>query len=63
MFENTKLEAAGDILRELTDQEIDLHAPQAAGGTWTIPTTSTIGYVCTTSAECDAGHIPWGIFD
>ncbi|MGC4808921.1 plantaricin C family lantibiotic [Micromonospora sp. DT228] len=61
MFENTKFDAAGDILRELTDQEIDLDAAQAAGGTWTIPTTSTIGYVCTVSAECNALHIPCGI--
>lgn len=44
--------AAGDIAAELTDQEIDLEAGQEAGGLFTVPGTSTIGWVCTISWEC-----------
>lgn len=61
MFDTNTFDAAGDVLRELTDQEIDLDAAQVAGGIWTIPGTSTIGYICTVSAECNALHIPCGI--
>ena len=50
---NNAFVAAGDITEELSAQEIDTEAAQAAGGLWTIPGTSTIGYICTLSWECD----------
>ncbi|MEU4163827.1 hypothetical protein [Actinoplanes sp. NPDC026670] len=52
MSENDKFAAAGDIAAELSQQEIDLDAAQEAGGLWTVPGTSTIGWVCTVSWEC-----------
>jgi hypothetical protein len=52
MTHNDKFAAAGDIAAELTEQEIDLDAAQEAGGLWTVPGTSTIGYICTYSWEC-----------
>lgn len=45
-------EAAGSVAQELSLQEIDANAAQTAGGLWTVPTTSTIGWVCTLSWEC-----------
>ncbi|MEU4693415.1 hypothetical protein [Actinoplanes sp. NPDC023714] len=47
-----KFAAAGDIAAELSEQEIDLEASQEAGGLFTVPGTSTIGWVCTYSWEC-----------
>jgi hypothetical protein len=52
MTQNEKFDAAGDLTVELTEQEIDLEAGQAAGGLFTVPGTSTIGYICTFSWEC-----------
>ena len=48
---------AGDVLKELSAQEIDMRSPQTAGGIWTVPTTSTIGWFCTVSYECNGGRV------
>ncbi len=45
-------DAAGSVTKELSLQEIDERAAQTAGGLWTVPTTSTIGFICTWSWEC-----------
>ncbi|WP_213454324.1 hypothetical protein [Rhizomonospora bruguierae] len=52
MFDNGVFDAAGSVVEELSAQEIDTTAAQAAGGLWTVPTTSTIGWICTLSWEC-----------
>lgn len=52
MTYDDKFAAAGDIAAELTEQQIDLEAAQEAGGVFTVPGTSTIGWVCTISWEC-----------
>lgn len=52
MVNNDKFGAAGDILKELSLQEIDMKGPQTGGGLFTFPTTSTVGAVCTLSYEC-----------
>lgn len=51
---------AGDVLKELSAQEVDMRSPQTAGGFWTIPTTSTIGSICTISWECNGGTVCGG---
>lgn len=48
---------SGDVLKELSDQEVDMRGPQTAGGIFTIPTTSTVGRICTISAECNGGRV------
>ncbi|WP_448233190.1 hypothetical protein [Microbacterium lacticum] len=53
-------EAAGSVAKELSLQEIDARAAQTAGGLWTVPTTSTIGYICTWSWECTNPHVNCG---
>jgi len=63
MIHNDKFNAAGDIAEELSGQEIDIDAAQAAGGIWTIPGTSTIGYICTFSWECSFPRRLCGISD
>jgi hypothetical protein len=63
MLTNDDFAAAGDILAELSDSEIDLDAAQAAGGLFTVPGTSTIGYVCTYSYECSFPKRLCGIGD
>ena len=52
MIQDSRFDAAGSVVEELSEQEIDMAASQAAGGLWTVPTTSTIGWICTFSWEC-----------
>lgn len=52
MTNDDKFAAAGDLASEFGAQEIDLDAAQEAGGLFTVPGTSTIGYICTFSWEC-----------
>lgn len=49
-------EAAGSVAEELSLQQIDAKAQLSAGGLWTIPTTNTIGWICTLSWECTSPH-------
>nr|WP_300146742.1 hypothetical protein [Propionicimonas sp.] len=51
-MEKNAYAAAGSVAHELTLQQINDTAKQTAGGLWTVPTTSTIGYICTISWEC-----------
>lgn len=52
MVNNAKFGAAGDIIKELSLQEIDMKGLKTAGGLMTVPGTSTVGAVCTISWEC-----------
>ncbi|WP_130510107.1 hypothetical protein [Krasilnikovia cinnamomea] len=52
MTYDDRFAAAGDLAAELSEQQIDLEAGQEAGGLFTVPGTSTIGYICTFSWEC-----------
>ncbi|WP_250007684.1 hypothetical protein [Actinoplanes sp. M2I2] len=63
MIDDDKFSAAGDIARELSDQQIDLDAAQEAGGLFTVPGTSTIGFICTISWECSVPKRLCGVND
>jgi hypothetical protein len=54
-----KFGAAGDIIKELSLQEIDMKGPQTSGGFFTVPGTSTVGAVCTISWECGGFVCGW----
>jgi hypothetical protein len=50
---------AGDIVKELSAQEIDTRSPQIAGGWITQNGSSTVGRVCTLSWECQLRFCAW----
>ncbi|MGO4782706.1 hypothetical protein [Cryobacterium sp. W22_MBD10_FK3] len=56
MFKTGKYPAAGDLMVELSAQEIDRSAAKTAGGLYTVPGTSTVGLFCTFSWECSLTH-------